>query len=732
MSVDTAGMSNLQAEDDSNFLKYDSSRIIQDYALTLAREGRFEESLSVYVHSAQQSGINNKVISEIGEVMINQYISSLRKHRRGMSIDPWSCSACAGVLVEPVTLNCGHSSCKKCILKDIKELCKKCGVKYCVREEDPINDAEYVKTSIIVSDLVKKFWSKELSAVDLRNEGNKLFQRGEVKAAIQRYSEAYQLAGNDHLITSNRSHAYYKLGHYSAALQDAEKTIELRPDWGKGYFRKGMALKALGKPDQALTAFFECLLFEETISKPLRLDICQAFSTFIHSVLENTDASPSKPNIQDALIDIVSTRLSSEHASVSSTKHISTSSLDRQKEEGKLPLKDGSHSSSTLPTDTHPPPSLLSSRQKLEIGGGDTKTDHPHKRNKSSDDSKLLLPKNTLVYKLLSEIERRMEKLINMNHKCANRNIDPSAVDINDYECALCFRLLWQPVTTSCGHTYCKSCLDRSFDHRNECPLCKTKIIVSNEPLGVNDFVDQTIRRMLPKEFIERQRTHEEEIAELGVARTDGRVEVAVFVCTMSFPNIPCPLHVFEPRYRLMIRRAMESGAREFGMTVHDPHKTFADYGTMLEIRDIQYFNDGRSVVDTMGSRRFHVIERGSKDGYNTAVVEFLKDEQVEGEELTDLKKIHDATRRLAVNWFNDMERALQVNVTSHYGPMPRLETEYWKLDSGPAWVWWLLAILPIEVLTQQQILSQTKLKKRLEAMGRIFGYLKRRGGMPA
>ena len=37
------------------------------------------------------------------------------------------------------------------------------------------------QTSIIVSDLVKKFWSKELSAVDLRNEGNKLFQRGEVK-----------------------------------------------------------------------------------------------------------------------------------------------------------------------------------------------------------------------------------------------------------------------------------------------------------------------------------------------------------------------------------------------------------------------------------------------------------------------------------------------------------------------------------------------------------------------
>lgn len=47
--------------------------------------------------------------------------------------------------------------------------------------------------------------------------------------------------------------------------------------------------------------------------------------------------------------------------------------------------------------------------------------------------------------------------------------------------------------------------------------------------------------------------------------------QIPVFVCTMSFPAVPCPLHVFEPRYRLMIRRAMESGARQFGMCVGHP-----------------------------------------------------------------------------------------------------------------------------------------------------------------
>ena len=59
----------------------------------------------------------------------------------------------------------------------------------------------------------------------------------------------------------------------------------------------------------------------------------------------------------------------------------------------------------------------------------------------------------------------------------------------------------------------------------------------------------------------------------------------------------------------------------------------------MLEIRDIQYFADGRSVVDTIGGKRFRVISRGVKDGYNTAKVEYLQDDTVEGNDLKGKRK---------------------------------------------------------------------------------------------
>ena len=54
----------------------------------------------------------------------------------------------------------------------------------------------------------------------------------------------------------------------------------------------------------------------------------------------------------------------------------------------------------------------------------------------------------------------------------------------------------------------------------------------------------------------------------------------------------------------------------------------------MLEVRDVHYFPDGRSLVDTIGGRRFKVLDRSRRDGYNTAKVEFLQDDPITDEQL--------------------------------------------------------------------------------------------------
>lgn len=61
----------------------------------------------------------------------------------------------------------------------------------------------------------------------------------------------------------------------------------------------------------------------------------------------------------------------------------------------------------------------------------------------------------------------------------------------------------------------------------------------------------------------------------------------------------------------------------------------FADYGCILEIRNVEFFADGRSVVDTIGKRRFKVVEQHQRDGYNTADIEYLEDKKVSFSRLT-------------------------------------------------------------------------------------------------
>lgn len=62
----------------------------------------------------------------------------------------------------------------------------------------------------------------------------------------------------------------------------------------------------------------------------------------------------------------------------------------------------------------------------------------------------------------------------------------------------------------------------------------------------------------------------------------------------------------------------------------HSDHPCrFVDYGCMLTIRSVHFLPDGRSVVDTVGGKRFRVLSRGMKDGYSTADIEHLEDTRV-------------------------------------------------------------------------------------------------------
>lgn len=74
-----------------------------------------------------------------------------------------------------------------------------------------------------------------------------------------KFSQAIELDPTNHVLYSNRSGAYASLKDYQKALDDATKTTEIKPDWAKGWGRKGAAQHGLGDLVGAKDAFEEAL-----------------------------------------------------------------------------------------------------------------------------------------------------------------------------------------------------------------------------------------------------------------------------------------------------------------------------------------------------------------------------------------------------------------------------------------------------------------------------------------
>ncbi len=51
--------------------------------------------------------------------------------------------------------------------------------------------------------------------------------------------------------------------------------------------------------------------------------------------------------------------------------------------------------------------------------------------------------------------------------------------------CSICYNVMVDPTSTSCGHTFCKACLNASLSHARTCPTCRGQVrpIVPNYAL---------------------------------------------------------------------------------------------------------------------------------------------------------------------------------------------------------------------------------------------------------
>ncbi|GKZ30532.1 hypothetical protein AbraIFM66950_009499 [Aspergillus brasiliensis] len=311
-----------------------------------------------------------------------------------------------------------------------------------------------------------------------------------------------------------------------------------------------------------------------------------------------------------------------------------------------------------------------------------------------------------------------------------------------ELDCQVCYSLILDPLTTSCGHTFCRGCVAMVLNHSDLCPLCRRKLNMAStvraEP--ANGRISDLVETLLPEQVASRR---EGSSNEDGVATTgDGERTIPLFVSSLSFPTMPTFLHVFEPRYRTMIHRVMQTRDKKFGMVMYNRsgrrqeglgRAQFMQYGTVLVVERFELLPDGRSLVIASGVSRFKVISFEMVDGYHVGRIQRVDDIAISEEERLESLETSSGTGespspassppeslstqqlfQIALDFIDKSRR--EGAAWLH----PRVLLAYGEVPTDPAvFPWWFACVLPLWEDEKYQLLSTTSVRDRLKMVVR-------------
>jgi Lon protease-like protein len=176
-------------------------------------------------------------------------------------------------------------------------------------------------------------------------------------------------------------------------------------------------------------------------------------------------------------------------------------------------------------------------------------------------------------------------------------------------------------------------------------------------------------------------------------------------------PGAPLPLHIFEPRYKEMVKECLEQKS-EFGMLLALPKGdagnllkgvNVAKVGCTAEILEVvKRYPDGRMDIVTVGRAPFRVVELFSENPLMEGQVDYLEDRGSLGNPVVQrqLVELYEACHTLL---FEDYPKNLEG------APVEELSYR-------------IASTLPMDLLWKQQILE---LRSEQDRQERLVGYLR-------
>jgi ATP-dependent Lon protease len=171
-------------------------------------------------------------------------------------------------------------------------------------------------------------------------------------------------------------------------------------------------------------------------------------------------------------------------------------------------------------------------------------------------------------------------------------------------------------------------------------------------------------------------------------------------------PGATLPLHIFEPRYRQMVRRCVDEKS-EFGILLGLP-KGIVRVGCTAQVTEVlKRYDDGRMDIITVGRSPFRITKLINADAY-------AKDALLEG----DVDLLDDRDARVDARMRSELSRLYEVCHTLVFDDYPKnIEAE------APEYLSFVVAAtLPLDLMWKQQVLE---LRSEADRQERLVGYLR-------
>ena len=169
------------------------------------------------------------------------------------------------------------------------------------------------------------------------------------------------------------------------------------------------------------------------------------------------------------------------------------------------------------------------------------------------------------------------------------------------------------------------------------------------------------------------------------------------------FPGEQLPLHIFEPRYRRMVRECLDAKA-PFGMLLALPNGVVVRVGCTAEILElVKRYEDGRMDIITVGRWPFRIVDLFTEDPLLEGHVDYLEDDSDDSPP--------PGKRKQLVELYETCHTLLYTSMPKDLDDLRNEELAFT-----------IAAALPLDLLWKQQILE---LRSEAERQNRLLGYLR-------